>query len=134
MEQVRDTKSTGGSAAIGSSATVVKGPLVNTKKIAVIGDALLSTGFALSGIKATLKASTGEEAEAAIKSLVNDSEIGIIVIARKLVDKITDRRTLLLIDSSIMPMFVPVPSYNEGEGEDPLRHLIIRAIGIDIAR
>ena len=55
--------------------------------------------------------------------------------AERLIGKITDRRIQFTIDSSIMPMFVPVPSYKEsGAREDVLRNLIIRAIGIDITR
>ena len=107
---------------------------VNMKKIAIIGDALLSTGFALAGIKRTFIVRTGEEAESAVRQVMDDGEIGIAVIAEGLVDKIPDRKTRLAIDSSIMPMFVPVPSYGEGAREDVLRALIIRAIGIDIAR
>jgi vacuolar-type H+-ATPase subunit F/Vma7 len=107
---------------------------VSTRKIAAIGDALLSTGFALAGIKRTFIVRTGEEAEAAIKELLEDQSIGIVVIAEKLIREITNRRILNVIDTSIMPMFVPVPSYKERVQEDVLRSLIIRAIGIDIAR
>lgn len=107
---------------------------MSSKKIAVVGEALLSTGFALSGVKSSYRAVTGEEAEAAISALLEDKEIGIVIIAEKLLGKITDRKIQYAIDSSIMPMFVPVPSYKEGVHEDVLRNLIIRAIGIDISR
>lgn len=109
---------------------------VSMKGIAVIGDdELLSTGFELSGIKRTFIARTGEEAESAIKELLEDDSIGIVIMAERLIGKITNRKIQFTIDSSIMPMFVPVPSYKEsGAREDVLRNLIIRAIGIDITK
>jgi vacuolar-type H+-ATPase subunit F/Vma7 len=107
---------------------------MNTKRIAIIGDALLSTGFALAGIKKTYIARTGEEAEAAIKEILEDGSIGIVVIAERLRERIQSRKVQNIIDTSIMPMFVPVPLYKESVQVDVLRNLIIRAIGIDIMK
>ncbi len=104
------------------------------KKIAVIGDALLSTGFAFAGIKRTFIARNGEEAESAINALLQDDSIGIVIMAEKLIGQITNRRILNVIDSSAMPIFVSVPTYKEEGHGDALRNLIVRAIGIDISR
>jgi vacuolar-type H+-ATPase subunit F/Vma7 len=108
---------------------------VGVKEIAVIGDnAMLGTGFALSGIKKRFVVRTEDEAEAAIKTLLDDQSVGIVIIAERIISRMTNRKLLYIIDSSIMPMFVPVPSYNESVHEDVLRNLIIRAIGIDITK
>ena len=49
--------------------------------------------------------------------------------------KVTDRKLLNMMDSSISPVFVLVTSHNEQEEEvDVLRRLIIRAVGIDISK
>ncbi len=104
------------------------------KKIGIVGDALLSTGLAFVGIKSTFIVKNGEEAEKAVRTLLEDHEIGIIVIAERLVKEITNRKLHNMIESSIMPMFVPVPSYKEEVKTDVLRNLIIRAIGIDITK
>ena len=48
---------------------------------------------------------------------------------------VKDRRLLRVIDTSLSPIFVGIPSYNQKEVyEDTLRRLIIRAIGIDISK
>lgn len=104
-------------------------------KVAVIGDALLTRGMSLGGVKHIYRADTREEIEHAIKDAMANSEIGMVVMNENLVKKIGDRKLLNTIDSSISPVFVFVTSHNEQEGEvDVLRRLIIRAVGIDISK
>ncbi len=102
-------------------------------KIGVIGKRLLTTGFRLAGVKRYEKASTGEEAEAALRKLMQDEEIGIIIMPEGLASMIKDRKLLNAIDTSILPLIIQVPDYNEEEREtDTIRRLVLRAVGIDI--
>ncbi len=104
-------------------------------KVAVIGDALLARGMSLGGVKHIYRAETREEVERAVKEVMENGEIGMVVINEDLVKKIGDRKMLNAIDSSISPVFVMVASHNEKEAEvDVLRRLIIRAVGIDISK
>lgn len=106
----------------------------NLYKVAVIGGALLARGLSLSGVKHQYIARTQEEAEAAINDALTHDEIGLIVLSERLSKKVRDRRLVNLIESSIAPIFVLVPAYNEQEQyADVLRKLIIRAVGIDIS-
>lgn len=107
----------------------------NNYRIAVIGSRLLATGMSVSGIKYIYEASNQEETENAIKDISNKSDIGIVIINENLANMVKDRRLLKLIDSSLAPIFVSVPAYNQKEVyQDTLRKLIIRAIGIDISK
>lgn len=107
----------------------------NTYRIAVIGDKLLATGMGLSGIKYIYKAGTQQEVEDAVRDVSNKSDIGLVIINENLISMVKDRKLVRLIDSSLSPIFVGIPSYNQKEVyEDTLRRLIIRAIGIDISK
>lgn len=104
-------------------------------RIAVIGDKLLATGMGLSGVKYRYEASTEQEVESAIRELSAKDDVGIVIMNENLMSMVKDRKLVRLIDSSISPIFVSVPSYNQTEFyEDTLRRLIIRAIGIDISK
>lgn len=106
----------------------------NLYKVAVIGDALLTRGLALSGIKQLYRADTTEEVESAVKDAIGRSDIGMIIMNESLARKVRDRKLANMIDSSIAPVFLLVPTKNEqGEYVDVLRKLIIRAVGIDIS-
>jgi vacuolar-type H+-ATPase subunit F/Vma7 len=103
-------------------------------KIAVIGDELLTRGMSLGGVKYIYRVTTPEEVEHAIKDATERSEIGMIIINEGLAKKVRDRKMQNMMDSSISPVFVLVPAYNEKEEYvDVLRRLIIRAIGMDIS-
>ncbi|MGC8710039.1 MAG: V-type ATP synthase subunit F [Candidatus Micrarchaeia archaeon] len=109
--------------------------LANEYKIGIIGDELLTTGFRLAGVKATENASNGDEAEKALRKMLDISDIGIIVITEGLANQIKDRRLQHVIDTSLMPLIIEVPGYNEEEKEsDTLRRLILKAVGIDITK
>ncbi|MFP3289159.1 MAG: V-type ATP synthase subunit F [Candidatus Micrarchaeota archaeon] len=102
-------------------------------KIGVIGSEILGMGFKLAGVKAVRIARDGEEAEKALDELLNMQDIGIIIIAEGLAKKIKSKRLKHIIETSLMPLIIAVPDYQEKEEEvDTLRRLVLRAIGIDI--
>ncbi len=104
-------------------------------KIAVIGSDLMSLGFKLAGVTKSYVPQNGQEAETLMRELMQKEDVGIIVITTKTVKSIRDRRLQEAITSSIMPLIVEVPDYNDqSQQSDTLRKLIIRAIGIDIEK
>ncbi len=103
-------------------------------KIALVGGEELSLGFKLAGVRESYTVETPSEGEAAIRSLMERSEIGIIVISSRIMKGIRDRKILNAIDTSIMPIFIEVPDYGSEYTPDTLRRLILRAIGIDISK
>ena len=106
---------------------------MNDRRIAVIGDKLLTTGMSLAGIKHIYSASTGEDAERLVKEIAADQEVGLVVMQQGLIEQIKDRKVLNMIDGSLSPIFLGVPGFKEEERNiDTLRRLILRAIGIDI--
>jgi vacuolar-type H+-ATPase subunit F/Vma7 len=106
-----------------------------TYKIAVIGDRLLASGMGLSGVKHIYQADSQQQVEDAIREISAKSDIGIVIINENLMKIVKDRKLIRLIDSSLSPIFVGIPAYNQGEVyKDTLRRLIIRAIGIDISK
>lgn len=105
-------------------------------KIAVLGSEALSLGLRIAGVTESHVVEQSADGEVLIKKLLERDDIGIIVIATRLVKGIKDRRLYDKVTSSIMPLFMQVADYNEdmrGE-EDSLRRLIIRALGIDIGK
>ena len=102
-------------------------------KIAVLGSRLLAIGSKLGGISASYNVSEPEEVEDKLRSLLQQEDIGIIVIAQSLAKKIRDRKLLYAIDNSLMPLIIDVADFNEPQSEaDVLRKMILRAVGIDI--
>ena len=94
-------------------------------KIGVIGSEILVMGFKLAGVKAVRIARNGEEAEKALDELLNMQDIGIIIIAEGLANKIKSRRLQHIIETSLMPLIVAIPDYQEKEEEvDVLRRLV----------
>jgi vacuolar-type H+-ATPase subunit F/Vma7 len=106
----------------------------NNYKVALIGGEELKIGFKLAGIRNSFTAQTGPEAEALIRNILQNEEIGIIILSSKIVNQIKDRKILNAIDSSILPLFVEIPDYGSTYTPDTLRRLILRAIGIDITK
>ncbi len=102
-------------------------------RIGVIGTNLLTKGLQIAGIREVHNVATTADAEAALRALMSKEGIGIIVITKGVMALVKDRHLKNLVDTSLMPLIVEVPGYNEvEEGVDPLRRLILRAIGIDI--
>ncbi|MDE1851947.1 MAG: hypothetical protein KGH69_04655 [Candidatus Micrarchaeota archaeon] len=102
-------------------------------KIAVIGNNRIALGFKMSGITETFSVNDSAQAESTFRELLQRGDIGIIIMgsaARKLIH---ERRLTDSITNSIMPLVVEISEDGEAQaGEDTLRQLILRAIGIDI--
>ena len=104
-------------------------------RIAVIGSRLLAMGMRLAGVKYIYEASNQAETENAVRELSNTLDVGVVIINEDLIAMIKDRKLIRIVDSSLSPIFVGIPTYNQGEiYADTLRRLIIRAIGIDISK
>ncbi len=101
----------------------------------MIGNRLMSLGFKLGGIANSYEAYDQATAEAALKSVLDDKETGIVIITSGVKKLVKDRKLQEAISSSILPLFVEIPEEKEPvEEEDTLRSLIMRAIGIDITK
>ncbi len=103
-------------------------------KIAIIGNEALCTGFELAGVEEAYVVEKQEEAETLIKKLLAREDIGIIGVSSRFIKGIADKELRRMIETSTLPMVVDLPEYGEEAGEDMLRKLIIRAIGIDLER
>ncbi|MCL5106131.1 MAG: V-type ATP synthase subunit F [Candidatus Marsarchaeota archaeon] len=100
-------------------------------KIAIMGEDILCAGFRLLGDKKTYHG--GADAEATLKELIGDPEIGIIVVNQKIIKNIKNARTIDLINKTVRPLIIEVPGYNEEDmHQDTLRKIILKAIGMDI--
>ncbi len=103
-------------------------------KIVVIGSEQVTLGFKLSGVHSYTISDAGE-AEALLKDLLQDGEVGLIILGSGIVSQIKDKKILDVISSSILPMVIEIPALGAERNEDDLlRNLIIRAIGIDIGK
>ena len=106
-----------------------------TFKIAVVGSEPLTLGLKMTGVVNSYVVESPAEAETRIRELLQRDDIGIIVITSRMVKSIKDRRLSEAMASSILPLIVEVPDYDEESvEEDTLRRLILRAIGIDISK
>ncbi len=104
-------------------------------KIAYVGNDLLNSGFKIAGISESHVAKDTQQAESMVKGLSERGDIGVIIITSGIRRLIKDRRLSEAITTSIMPLIVEIPEYNEEiTEEDSLRQLIMRAIGIDITK
>ncbi len=105
------------------------------KKIVVLGGEVLPLGMKLAGVSESYTAQGPEDTERRMLALLDRSDVGIIVITEGLSKSIKDRRVRYRMENSIDPLVISVAGYKEqAEGEDTLRRLILRAVGIDITQ
>ncbi|CCQ33733.1 V-type ATP synthase subunit F protein [Halorhabdus tiamatea SARL4B] len=102
-----------------------------SKEIAVIGSADFTTGFRLAGIRkfATIPndPETGE-VEEAVTSMLEDDDVGIIVMHDPDID-VLSRSVRERLETSVDPVLVTLGG---GAGSGGLRDQIKRAVGIDL--
>jgi V/A-type H+-transporting ATPase subunit F len=104
-----------------------------TYKVAVVGSEPLQLGFKLAGVTRSFIVGTRDEAESKLRELMNEPDVGIIVFTSKAAKLITDRKLRLAMQTSVLPLFVEVPDYDEKTAsESMLRELILKAVGIDV--
>ncbi len=101
-------------------------------KIAVVADGSTCTGFRLAGIE-DVYPRTGIEAEQKIEELLDNSEIGIIIVNEKIMQD-ADWRLKKRIEKIAKPVVITVPD-KDGELKeqgDSLKSLVKKALGFDI--
>ncbi|HUV06779.1 MAG TPA: V-type ATP synthase subunit F [Spirochaetia bacterium] len=100
-------------------------------KYFIIGDEDAVLGFGMVGVKGRTVGGV-EEAEAAFKEVLEDREVGIIIITERIADLIrplVDR----FIFTQAFPLIVEIPDRRgKMEGKLPLREMVNRAIGIKL--
>ena len=103
------------------------------QEIVVIGDNATCTGFRLSGIQRVFRAE-GREAEKRLAELLEQQEIGIIIVNEKIFEKM-DFRLKKKIERTARPVVIAVPDKTGAGAEaESLKALIKRAIGIELLR
>ena len=96
-------------------------------EIAVVGDSDFTLGFRLAGVEKIHNTTNEEEMAKILKSLLNDSEIGIIVVDSEDLLVLPERLRQQLSDS-VSPTVLGI-----GTKEDnTLRESIRKAIGVDL--
>ena len=96
-------------------------------EIAIVGTPEFTLGFQLAGITRILNPPNEEDMQNDLRQLLNDKEVGIVVIDSEDLLKLPDRLRIQLSDS-ISPTFLGI-----GTTEDTtLRESIRKAIGVDL--
>jgi V/A-type H+-transporting ATPase subunit F len=98
-------------------------------ELAVIGKSEFVTGFRLSGIKKIYEVADAAETESAVKEVLDDNDIGIIVMHN---DDIGNLPEILMknLNESVQPTVVALGG--SGEGSTSLRDKIKQAVGVDL--
>ena len=101
-------------------------------EIVVIGDQHTVTGFSLAGVKRVYGAEDGKQS---LKKILSDDTVGVLIVTERFAEE--NRRVVEEHKSSkrMAPIVVEVPDVS-GPVErkvDPIRELIRRAIGTDVA-
>jgi V/A-type H+-transporting ATPase subunit F len=102
-----------------------------SQEIGVIGSPDFTTGFRLAGVRKFADvpdADKDEELDAAVEEMLDDDEIGIIVIHDDDLDHLS-RGVRQAAETSVEPVMVTLGG---GTGSGGLRDQIKRAIGIDL--
>ena len=96
-------------------------------EIAVVGTQSFTLGFQLEGVTRILNPPNEEEMQQDLRQLLNDKEVGIVVIDAADLLKMPDRLRIQLSDS-ISPTFLGIGT----EQDNTLREQIKSAIGVDL--
>ena len=96
-------------------------------EIAVVGNNDFTLGFRLAGIERIHNTTDNEEMAKILKSLLNDSDIGIIVINSENLIRLPERLRQQLSDS-VSPTVLGIGT----EEDNTLRESIRKAIGVDL--
>lgn len=95
------------------------------KRIAVIGTNEFRMGFEIAGIKNSFN---DDEIENTINGLMNNPEIGIIILKDESIKDINEELKEKVLQS-ISPVFVVI---SENDSNEELRALIKKSIGVDV--
>ena len=102
-------------------------------KIAVIGDEDTVAGFKLAGVPMGRVANTPSEVEEALREVERDEDVAIVIITEEAASMA--RQALQEMYLRPRPAIVEVPSKRTlgRPREDPMRGLLKRAIGVEVA-
>lgn len=97
-------------------------------ELAVVGPENFVLGFALSGIKSIFEVDNQDEAERCVEKIIENKQIGIMIIDEKTAECLDERmREKLMV--SVSPVVVTLSTQSS---QDELRRMIIKSIGIDV--
>ena len=97
-------------------------------ELAVVGPQDFVLGFALSGIKNIFEVEHTDEAERFVEKIMENKQIGIMIVDEKTVERLDERmREKLMV--SVSPVVVTLSTQSS---QDELRRMIIKSIGIDV--
>jgi V/A-type H+/Na+-transporting ATPase subunit F len=97
-------------------------------EIAVIGNSEFILGFRLAGIRKTYTAETDEKLSECITSVLQDGQVGILVLNSSDMDKIP-RRLRVTLDNSVKPTVIAIGGEESGMS---MREKIKRSVGVDL--
>lgn len=95
-------------------------------EIAVVGTDNFVTGFRLAGVRHTF--AVEESFDSTIKTVLENQEIGVIVVEQEEMDKMTTK-TKRTLEKLITPVLITLSSKGK---ETDLRELIKRTVGVDL--
>ena len=96
-------------------------------EIAVVGPLEFSLGFQLAGVKNLHNPNSDEELSELLKSLLNQKEIGVVVVDNIDLNKLSDRLRIQLTES-VTPTVLGIGT----EEDNTLRESIKSALGVDL--
>ncbi|MHA1410065.1 MAG: V-type ATP synthase subunit F [Candidatus Odinarchaeia archaeon] len=101
-------------------------------KIAVVGDEDTVIGFKLAGVSEGIIVEDAYKAETHIRELAERKDIGLIIITEKIGAKI--RKLISNILKKGIPIIIEIPDKTGPlkAGEDPIKELVKKAVGVDI--
>ena len=100
-------------------------------KIVVVADGPTCTGFRLSGVQDAFKLQ-GKAAERKVEELIEEGEVGIVIINEKLLTSM-DHRLRKTIDRIAKPVFIAVPDKNGPSADvESLKEMVKRALGFEL--
>ncbi|MDD3135058.1 MAG: V-type ATP synthase subunit F [Methanoregula sp.] len=98
-------------------------------EIAVIGNSEFILGFRLAGIRKTYAAESDEKLNECITSVLQDGQVGILVLNTSDMERIP-RRLRATLDKSVKPTVIAIGG--EDKGGLSMREKIKRSVGVDL--
>ncbi|HVN73278.1 MAG TPA: V-type ATP synthase subunit F [Methanoregula sp.] len=97
-------------------------------EIAVIGNSEFILGFRLAGIRKTYAAESDEQLSAQVTSVLQDADVGILVLDSSDMERIP-RRLRTTLENSVKPTVIAIGGE---EGGMSMREKIKRSVGVDL--
>jgi V/A-type H+-transporting ATPase subunit F len=98
-------------------------------EIAVIGNSEFILGFRLAGIRKTYPAKSDEELSETVTKVLQDADVGILVLNSSDMERIP-RRLRATLENSVKPTVIAIGG--EEEGGLSMRERIKRSVGVDL--